>query len=409
MATFAWEGLTRAGESRRGTIEADNEPEVHNRLRQQNITVTRLARRASLNLSFAALAQRFSTSATRKEIALFTRQLATMIDAGLPLVQSLDILAGQADRPPFARLLRDIKTTVEHGASFSEALKAHPRTFDELFTNLIAAGEAGGILDRILARLAGYIEKSIKLRSQIRGAMAYPIGILFVAIGVIALMLGKIIPVFEGLFREFNASAALPAPTRFVINLSHGFIDNFIFFAAGAAIFFFGGGYLLRTPGGRRAFDRVVLRVPLFGSLLRKVAVARFCRTLGTLLTAGVPILDALDIVAKSAGNVIVAEAIQKARLRISEGRSIAEPLGESGVFPSMVVQMIGVGEQTGAMDSMLQKIADFYEEEVDVAVGALTKLMEPAMMVFLGGIVGGLLIAMYMPIFELAGNVRAG
>ncbi|HEV7554336.1 MAG TPA: type II secretion system F family protein, partial [Kofleriaceae bacterium] len=336
---------------------------------------------------------------------IFTRQLATMIDAGLPLVQCLDILSNQNPNKIFARILGQVKSQVEQGSTFSESLKRHPKVFDDLYVNLVAAGEVGGILDTILNRLAIYIEKSVKLRGQIKSALFYPIGILVVAIGVIAVMLIKVIPTFENMYREMH-NATLPAATQFVINLSHGFINRWYLWFGGLAGLIFGSVAIRRTDRGKEVFDRMMLRLPIIGGTLRKIVVARFTRTLGTLLASGVPILDALDICGRTAGNKVVQNGIMKAKDKISEGHDMAGPLAESKVFPSMVVQMIGVGEQTGAMDQMLQKIADFYEEEVDSAVGALTSLIEPVMMAFLGVVVGGLIIAMYLPIFKLAGNI---
>jgi type IV pilus assembly protein PilC len=403
MPQFAWEGRTRAGEVRRGVMEAATEPDVNARLRRDNIAVTRVKKKArEINLDL-----KFGTGVKPRDIVVFTRQLATMIDAGQPIVQCLDILAQQTENKHFGKVLQGVKTDVESGAHLSEALAKQPKVFTELFTNLVSAGEQGGILDRILQRLATYLEKAEKLKGQIKGAMIYPIGVLVVAVAVVILLMWKVIPVFENMFKDFGGGS-LPAPTQFVINISHGFVNNWYIVIGVLVAIIVGVPAMLRTKRGTRIFDQTMLKVPIFGPLLRKVAVARFTRTLGTLLGSGVPILDSMEIVAKTAGNVIVAEAIMYARLKISEGKNITDPLGETRVFPSMVVQMIGVGEQTGRMDTMLQKIADFYEEEVDVAVGALTKLMEPIMMVFLGAIVGGLLVAMYMPIFEMAGNIKA-
>nr|HEX4318860.1 type II secretion system F family protein [Kofleriaceae bacterium] len=398
MAKFQWEATGRSGEKRRGVMEAEAATEVENRLRSDGFTVDRVKKEP--------MQIQIGTGVTPKDLQIFTRQLATMIDAGLPLVQCLDILANQTPNKAFQKVLFSVKSQVEQGSTFSDALKKHSKVFDDLYTNLVAAGEIGGILDTILNRLATYIEKAVKLRSQIKSAMFYPIGILVVAIAVIAIMLIKVIPTFENMYREMG-HADLPGATRFVINLSHGFVNRW-YISVGLIILFGPGSVALRsTKGGRVAFDRVMLQLPVIGSTLRKIVVARFTRTLGTLLSSGVPILDALDICAKTAGNTVVQAGISRARDRISEGHDMAGPLTESKVFPTMVVQMIGVGEQTGAMDQMLQKIADFYEEEVDAAVAAMTSLIEPIMMAFLGVVVGGLIIAMYLPIFKLAGNIN--
>jgi type IV pilus assembly protein PilC len=403
MPTFAWEARTRGGDVRRGTIDADSEAMVVARLKADQLNPVRVKKQAR----GISLAIPIGSGVSQKDLVIFTRQFGTMIDAGLPLVQCLDILASQTENKAFGKILADVKNTVESGSTFSDALRRHPRVFDELFVNLVAAGEVGGILDTILARLAIYLEKAVKLKRQVKGAMVYPIAIMCVAAGVIVVLLTKVIPAFENMFREFKGGA-LPAPTRLVIGMSKSFMANWYFYlfgTIGAVVGFIGA---LRTDKGRELWDRFILRVPVIGNVLRKVVVARFTRTLGTLLSSGVPILDALDIVARTAGNVIVKRAILYARERISEGKDLASPLAETRVFPPMVVQMIGVGEQTGAMDTMLSKIADFYEDEVDVAVAALTALLEPIMMVFLGVIVGGLVIAMYLPIFEMAGNIRA-
>jgi type IV pilus assembly protein PilC len=337
---------------------------------------------------------------------IFTRQFATMIDAGLPLVQCLDILAEQQPNKFFQAALRTIKSDVEQGSTFADALGKHPRIYNDLYVNLVAAGEVGGILDTILNRLAVYLEKADALARKVKGAMVYPVSVLVVAIGVVVLLLVKVIPVFQKMFTEFGGT--LPGPTQMVINVSE-FLQAWIVYIlvvlGGALVAFF------QARKRSRAFhyrtDAIFLKMPVFGSLLRKVATARFSRTLGTMISSGVPILDALDIVARTAGNLVVEAAIQKTRTAISQGKTIAEPLGESKVFPSMVVQMVAVGEQTGAMDAMLQKIADFYDDEVDAAVSALTQLLEPVMLVFLGGTVGTILIAMYLPIFKIADAVK--
>lgn len=401
MAKFSWEGTTRAGEKRRGVIEAETRGVVEERLRSDNITIQNIKREGGLG----DINIQIGTGVTAKDLQIFTRQLATMIDAGLPLVQCLDILANQTENKSFKKILSSVKNSVEQGATFSDALRRHPKVFDELYVNLVQAGEIGGILDTILNRLAVYIEKAVKLRGQLKSAMYYPAGILVVAIGVIAVMLVKVIPTFEGLYRDMG-NAQLPGPTRVVIGISHAFMDRWYIFVGTIAALVIGIPAIRRTESGRETTDRILLRLPIVGPVLRKIVVARFTRTLGTLLASGVPILDALDICARTSGNRVVQAAILRAKEKISEGHDMAGPLAESRVFPTMVVQMIGVGEQTGAMDQMLQKIADFYEEEVDAAVSGLTSLIEPVMMAFLGVVVGGLIVAMYLPIFGLAGNI---
>jgi len=398
MARFQWEATNRIGEKKRGAMEADSAAQVEARLRGDGLAVDRVKREP---IQFT-----IGSGVTPKDLQIFTRQLATMIDAGLPLVQCLDILTAQTPNTIFARILGQVKSTVEQGATFSDALRRHPKVFDDLYVNLVAAGEIGGILDTILNRLAVYIEKAVKLRGQVRSALFYPVTILVVAIGVIAVMLLKVIPTFAGMYRDMGR-ADLPGATKFVINLSRGFVTRWYLYA-GALFGVVAGSTLMRgTDRGKEIFDRMLLRLPILGITLRKIVVARFTRTLGTLLNSGVPILDALDICARTAGNKVVEQAIVRARDKIAEGHDMAGPLAESRVFPAMVVQMIGVGEQTGAMDQMLQKIADFYEEEVDASVSALTSLIEPVMMAFLGVVVGGLIIAMYLPIFKLAGNIQ--
>ena len=399
MAKYLWEASARSGEPRKGVMEAPDEAAVASRLRAEQLSPRKIKKQSSsLNITIGS-------GVTPKELQIFTRQLATMIDAGLPLVQCLDILAGQTENKIFSTHLYQIKGSVESGSTFSDALRKHPKIFDDLFVNLVAAGEVGGILDTILNRLAAYIEKNVKLKAAVKSAMVYPIGVLVVAIGVIGVMMGKVIPTFENMYKEFDG-AKLPGPTKFVMSISHGFIDQWYLFVGGALAL---AGLImlgLRTNRGREILDRLLLRLPVMGSVLRKIVVARFTRTLGTLLSSGVPILDALDICARTSGNREVAKAILHSRTRISEGQDMAGPLAETKVFPSMVTQMIGVGEQTGAMDQMLQKIADFYEDEVDTAVAAMTSLIEPIMMAFLGIVVGGLIIAMYLPVFDLASNI---
>ena len=401
MAKFQWEGTTRAGETRKGAMDAESAEVVEQRLRSDGLNVTRVKKES------AGIVLQIGSGVPPKDLQIFTRQLATMIDAGLPLVQCLDILANQTPNKVFARILAQVKAHVEQGGTFSESLKKHPKVFDDLYVNLVAAGEVGGILDTILNRLAIYIEKNVKLKAQIKSAMFYPIGILVVAIGVISVMLLKVIPTFEKMYRDMG-NAELPAATLVVMRISHGFVNKWYIFVGVVIGVPVGIGLMRRTNTGKEIFDRFMLRLPVIGPTLRKIVVARFTRTLGTLLSSGVPILDALEICARTAGNRVVTLGIYRARDKISEGHDMAGPLAESKVFPTMVVQMIGVGEQTGAMDQMLQKIADFYEDEVDAAVSAMTSLIEPIMMAFLGVVVGGLIIAMYLPIFNLAGNINS-
>jgi type IV pilus assembly protein PilC len=401
MADFVWEARSRTGELRKGVMEADNQAAVETRLRQQQLNPVKVRKRGSFS------GFQFGSGVGPKELVVFTRQFATMIDAGLPLVQCLEILANQQENRIFQAALRDIKGHVEEGATFSDALRRHPKIFDDLYANLVQAGEVGGILDTILNRLAIYIEKNVKLVRQVRGALVYPLTVFVIAIGVMTVMLTFVIPAFENMFKDFGSKDDLPALTKMMVAFSHGFVSYLplIVLVAGGTVF--GFSYMYKTPAGKRAVHKILLDIPVIGMVLRKIAVARFTRTLGTLLQSGVPILDALDIVAKTAGNVVVSEGIMYARQRISEGRNMAEPLTEAGVFPSMVVQMIAVGEQTGALDTMLNKIADFYEDEVDVAVASLTSMLEPIMMVGIGGMVGVVLISMYLPIFDLAGKIK--
>ncbi len=401
MPTFSYEAKTRAGEVRTGTMEADDEAAVGARLRQQQLTPSKISKKG-FSFGFGG-----GGSVSNKDLVIFTRQFSTMIDAGLPLVQCLDILGSQIENPAFGRVLRAVKADVEGGLTFSDSLSKHPKIFDHLFCNLIRAGEIGGILDTILQRLAAYIEKNAKLVRQVKSALTYPIGVLAIAVGVIGIMMVFVIPSFETMFKEFGGE--LPALTQGVIDVSHIIVNNLFFIIGGIGGAIFSLRWWMNTPGGTRTVDKALLQFPVIGNVMRKIAVARFTRTLGTLLSSGVPILDALEIVAKSAGNFVIETAIMNARAKIAEGKNMAEPLAETNVFPGMVVQMISVGEQTGALDTMLNKIADFYEEEVDVAVGNMTALLEPIMMVFIGGSVGTMIIAMYLPIFTLAGNIKAG
>ena len=402
MSEFVWEARARSGELRKGVMDADDEPAVQARLRSQQLMPTKIKKKGkgfSLNVG---------TGVDLKEVVTFTRLFATMIDAGLPIVQCLDILCNQTDNKFFAVILRDVKANVEQGATFSDSLRRHPKVFDQLYVNLVQAGEVGGILDTILNRLAIYNEKAIKLRRQVRGAMVYPSAVLVIFTLVLSVLLGWVIPSFKTIFKDLGASDELPYLTQIVIAVSEAFIHWLPLIVLVAAGFCAGVYYFNKTYRGKKLFHTMWLKAPIIGPVLRKVAVARFTRTLGTLLSSGVPILDALEIVAKTAGNVIIEEAIMYSRAKISEGKNMAGPLMETNVFPPMVVQMVGVGEQTGALDAMLSKIADFYEEEVDVAVSALTSLIEPIMMVGIGGTVGVVLIAMYLPIFSIAGKIKA-
>jgi type IV pilus assembly protein PilC len=402
MTEFIWEGRTSQGVPQRGEMEAATEAAVRLMLRTQNIQVTRIKlkpRDILENIPF------FKGKVKDKDIIVFTRQFATLIDAGLPLVQGLEILSSQEENKTFKKILLQVKKDVESGSTLADALKKHPKVFNNLFVNLVAAGEIGGVLDTILSRLAAYFEKAAKLRSKVKGAFTYPTVVLIIAIAVVIVLLVFVIPVFQKMFADFGGT--LPGLTQAVVNLS-AFMRKYIFhilIGIGVVIFTFRSYY--KTESGKTQFDRMFLKLPVFGPLLRKVAVANFTRTLGTMITSGVPILDGLDIVAKTVGNKIVQMAILDTRKSISEGKTIAEPLGRSGVFPPMVVQMVSVGESTGALDAMLTKIADFYDEEVDVAVDALTKLIEPFMMIFLGGTVGTMLAAMYLPIFKMAGAIE--
>jgi len=400
METYVWTGRTRDGKRQKGEMTAKSKDEAISTLRKQNILVTSVSTRTSkLNLNLS-----FKTSVSDKDIVVFTRQFATMIDAGLPLIQCLDILAKQTENKTFASAINEIRQDVEAGSTYADALRKHPKIFNDLYVNMVAAGELGGILDTILNRLSKYIEKSIKLKRQIKSAMAYPSTIVAVAVVVIVVLLVWVIPIFAKMFTDFGG--VLPAPTRMVIGASDFMQHNILIIIGAVGLIIFGLSRYYKTSNGRRTVDRLALRLPIFGLLVRKIAVAKFTRTLGTLISSGVPILDGLDIVAKTAGNKVVEEALVATRQSISEGKTLAEPLEQTQVFPPMVVQMIAVGETTGALDAMLSKIADFYDEEVDSTVSTLTSLLEPMLMIFLGVVIGFIVIAMYLPIFKLAGTI---
>lgn len=402
MADFAWEARTRAGEVRRGVMSAESSDVVEQRLRQQQLTPVSVKRKVQ------ALKLQLGTGIGIKELVTFTRLFGTMIDAGLPLVQCLEILSSQQTNKYFGEVLRDVKNSVEQGSSFSDALRRHPKVFDELFVNLVQAGELGGILDTIMNRLSIYIEKRQKLIRQVRGAMTYPTIVICIAAVVMVVMLTFVIPAFENMFKDFGGKEGLPKLTQMMVAISHGFISFLPFIAIAVGLVVFGVMYVYRQPKGKLAFHKAFLRLPVVGNVLRKIAVARFTRTLGTLLQSGVPILDALDICARTAGNLVIEAAIMYVRQKISEGKNMGEPLAEVKVFPDMVVQMISVGEQTGALDQMLNKVADFYEEETDIAVASLTSALEPILMVGVGGMVGVVMVSMYLPIFSMAGNIKA-
>lgn len=400
MPVFTYRGTNRSGASVSGELTATNKAELQNILRRQQITATRMSEKGK-EFSLPT----FGAGVTPKELAVFTRQFSVMIDAGLPLVQCLEILAGQQENPTFQKVLTGTRSSVEGGTTLSAAMKQYPKVFDALFVNMVEAGETGGILDTILQRLASYIEKNVKLKRAVKSALVYPVGVMTVAVGVIVLLLWKVVPIFTTLFTGLGAD--LPLPTKIVIALS-----NFVGSIFGLLILVVFVGILISlkvwygTPKGRYAIDATLLKLPLIGILLRKIAVARFTRTLGTLISSGVPILEGLDITARTAGNAVIERALQKVRKALEEGKSLTDPLRETEVFPGMVTQMIGVGEQTGAMDAMLQKIADFYEDEVDAAVKDLLTALEPVMIVFLGTVVGGVVISMYLPLFSLIGKL---
>lgn len=401
MAVYLWEGTTRRGELQKGELEAENDSALRIVLRRQGLSNIRIKQKPKDLLEYLPfLRQRVK----EKDVVVFSRQFATMINAGLPIIQCLDLLSSEEQNRSFSRVIASVKTDIEQGHSLTDSLKKHPAIFDELFVNLVAAGEAGGILDVILNRLSNYLEKAMKLKSKVKGAMVYPASVLTISIAVVVLLLYKVVPVFDDLFRSMGS--ALPGPTQFLVDASRFVQESilYIFAAAIAGVFAFQRYY--RTNRGRYQVDKILLKLPIFGILFKKVAVAKFSRTLSTLLGSGVPILEGLEIVSRTAGNRVVENALLETRKSISEGKTIAEPLLRSKIFPSMVVQMIGVGESTGALDAMLAKIADFYDQEVDAAVDAMTSLLEPVMMVFLGGIVGGMIIALYLPIFSMAGAI---
>jgi len=400
MPVFTYRGTNRSGNSVAGEMNATNKSEAQSLLRRQQITTTKMSEKGKeFNLPT------FGSGVKAKELAVFTRQFSVMIDAGLPLVQCLEILASQQENKTFQKVLTGTRASVEGGSTLSAAMKQYPKVFDPLYSNMVEAGETGGILDTILQRLSSYIEKNVKLQAAVKSALIYPVGVLTVAGAVITLLLWKVVPIFATLFTGLGVD--LPLPTKIVIALSH-FIGSIfgLLIVVGLVASIVGLKIWYGTPQGRFVLDTVILKLPILGNVMRKIAVARFTRTLGTLISSGVPILESLDITAKTSGNAVVERALFKVRKALEEGKSLTEPLKESGVFPGMVTQMIAVGEQTGAMDAMLQKIADFYEDEVDAAVKDLLTALEPIMIVFLGVVVGGVVISMYLPLFSLIGKL---
>ncbi|MFN2354192.1 MAG: type II secretion system F family protein [Desulfopila sp.] len=401
MPVYIWKGKNTYGEKRKGELEAVDQAAAMSQLKRMRITAPKVKEKPK---DLFESIQLFQPKVTGKDIVVFTRQLSTMIDAGLPLVQCLSILATQQSNPTFKKVLRAIQSDVESGTTFADSMRKHPKIFDNLYSNMIEAGETGGILDTILSRLAIFMEKSMALKKKIKGAMTYPIICLAISILILAVILIFVIPVFEEMFTTMGG--ALPVPTQIVIAMSDFAKNNIIFLLLGLAVVIFVFKKIYSTEKGQLRIDALLLRSPVFGILIRKVAVAKFTRTLSTMLQSGVPILEALTVVARTSGNKVIERAVFRVSDAIAEGRPIAEPLNESGVFPNMVVQMINVGESVGALDTMLEKIADFYDEEVDQAVENLTAMIEPFMMVFLGGMIGGLVVAMYLPIFKMASIV---
>jgi type IV pilus assembly protein PilC len=400
MPVYTYRGVNRAGATVAGERVAESKNELAAILRREQINVSKLSEKGrEFNIPT------FGTGVDEKELAIFTRQFSVMIDAGLPLVQCLEILAGQQENKTFQKMLNNVRASVEGGTTLSAAMKQHEKVFDALYYNMVEAGETGGILDTILQRLSTYIEKNVKLKRAVKSAMIYPVSVLGIAAGVITLLLWKVVPIFVTLFNGLDAT--LPLPTRIVIGLSN-FVGSI--YGLFILVFFVGTIFALKfwygTPQGRMVLDTLLLKVPVIGNVLRKIAVARFTRTLGTLISSGVPILEGLDITARTSGNAVVEKAISQTRKAVEAGRSLVDPLKETDVFPGMVTQMIGVGEQTGAMDAMLQKIADFYEDEVDAAVKDMLTAIEPIMIVVLGTVVGGVVISMYMPLFSLIGKL---
>lgn len=403
MATFAYVGRSKSGSVKKGELVAKSRDEAVDQLRKQSVVVTSLEEKAAKE----GFKLSFGTGLTDKDLVVFTRQFGTMINAGLPLIQCLEILSTQSENAALRKAISEVKVQVEGGSTFSDALRRQPKIFDDLYINMVHAGEVGGLLDTILNRLSKHIEKAMKLKAQIKSAMVYPAAICGIAVIVVTVLMIWVIPVFEKMFREMsNGKMALPGPTQLVIDMSNFVQGNWYIILGVLVAAVVGIKKYYGTPQGRLAIDKLALKVPVFGDLIRKASVAKFTRTLGTLLSSGVPLLEALTICAKTSGNKVVEGALLEARVSISGGKTISEPLTKSGTFPKMVTHMIAVGESTGALDNMLGKIADFYEDEVDQAVTSLTALLEPMMMVFLGVTIGFIVIAMYLPIFSMASAI---
>ena len=398
MPIFIWSAETRKGETKKGELDGADEAAIRAQLRRQGYKSISVKKKPKDLLEYLPFLKQ---KVKEKDVVIFARIFATMINAGLPLIQCLDLLGKQEQNKTFSKMIGAIKEDIEGGSTLTDALRKYPDVFDDLFVNLVAAGESGGILDVILQRLSGYMEKAMKLKSKVKGAMTYPASVLVISIGVVAVLLLKVIPVFQTMFEGMGS--ALPGPTQFLVDASQFAQHYFLYVGAGLVALFFGFKRYYKTEQGKLVVDALILKSPVFGPLLKKVAVAKFTRTLSTMMSSGVPIMEGLGIVSRTAGNKIIENALVKTRQSIGEGKTIAEPLMEANIFPAMVVQMIAVGEATGALDTMLTKIADFYDDEVDAAVGAMTALLEPFMMVFLGGVVGGMIIAMYLPIFQMA------
>jgi type IV pilus assembly protein PilC len=403
MPVFVWEGKNAEGKVIKGQLEAPNLAMARFALRRQGISVTKISEKKKTLGGYFSFLQ---GSVKEKELLVFTRQLAAMIGAGVPLTRALDVLQAQQENKYFQEVIQDIKTNVETGSSLADALRKHPKVFDELFINMVAAGETGGVLELALNRVGEYKEKAEALRKKVKGAMVYPVTVLVIAILVVIGLLNFVVPKFAAMFADFGG--ALPAPTQFVINMSNWLKQNFSYLIGGIMAFFISLKLIKKTEKGQYGFDQLMLKFPIIGELLRKTAVARFCRTLSTMLQSGVPILESLNIVAKTTGNKVLEKIMYQIKDEVSKGQPLAVPMEKAKIFPPLVVQMTAVGEETGELENMLAKVADFFEEEVDAVVEALTSMLEPLMMVFLGGIIGGLMMALYLPIFKL-GSVVGG